>query len=312
MLKQQLRRKLKYTFKKNLEQPKRFFVFLLARFQFIRVLYSRFLLRSADVEVSSISRSMFNDLNVKEIVETLQNDGIYAGIVLPNHILANILNYTNSYNCFAGGRTHLGFKISNKDQFKEIFDQPFYTARYFNVSIDCPSVLELANDPVIREIASNYIGLPAKYTGASLFWTFPTQVTTFDHEQQYFSHFHYDLDDFASVRFCFYLSHVTVKSGAHVCIRGSHRKKSLLHVLNYFSRTQSEQKLAEFYGLEQFITLIGEAGFGFIEDTFCFHRGTVPETEPRLFLQLHFAANRYSSVEYHEYRAPNLIRSFSS
>ena len=62
--------------------------------------------------------------------------------------------------------------------------------------------------------------------------------------------------------------------------------------------------------MEAFITVIGEAGFGFIEDTFCFHKGTIPKNESRLFLQLHFAANRYSNTQFHDDRDPNTLKLF--
>ena len=52
------------------------------------------------------------------------------------------------------------------------------------------------------------------------------------------------------------------------------------------------------YPREKFATIKGSAGSGFIEDTFCFHRGIAPKSKPRLFLQLHFAAHNYNDTEY--------------
>lgn len=204
----------------------------------------------------------------------------------------------------------MGFKISEKDEIDQICTQPFYTARYYNVSASCSSIMEMVNDCLIQEIATQYLGNHAQYNGASLYWTFPIEGTSSDSDQQHFSKFHYDIDDYACLRFCFYLSDVTAESGAHVCILGSHKKKSLLHILNYFTRIQSEQDLVKFYGRERFMTLTGDAGFGFIEDTFCFHKGIVPKNQPRLFLQLHFSVNRYRTAEYHDYRDPSTLKPF--
>ena len=80
------------------------------------------------------------------------------------------------------------------------------------------------------------------------------------------------------------------------------------HVSNYFSRIQTETELIQFYGQDKSLKLTGKSGFGFIEDTFCFHRGIRPTKQPRLFLQLHFAANNYNATEYHDYRDPNTLK----
>jgi hypothetical protein len=312
MFKTELPRKILYTFFKIVRRPKRFIVFLFARFQLIRNFYCQLLTYFSNKEKHSniYHDSIFPYLNIENIVKVLKKDSLFLGIYLPQKILEDVLNYTNHYYCFAGGRTNLGFKISDKEKFQKAFSQPFYVARYFNVSMNCPSILRLAYDPVLQTIATKYIGSQAKYTGASLYWTFPTDSTPFDFDQQEFTKFHYDLDDFASLRFCFYLSNVTLQNGPHICIRGSHKKKSIRHVLNYFSRIQPEHKLIEFYGDENFITLLGNAGFRFIEDTFCFHKGTIPTKEPRLFLQLHFATSRYSHLQFHESRDPSTLIPF--
>ncbi|MEM7593610.1 MAG: phytanoyl-CoA dioxygenase family protein, partial [Cyanobacteria bacterium P01_A01_bin.83] len=191
------------------------------------------------------------------------------------------------------------------------FPQPFYVARYFNISHDCPQIIQLVNDPKLREIATKYIGKQAKYTGSSLFWTFPVEGESSDWEQQKFRYYHYDIDDVSGMRFCFYLTDVTLDNGPHVCIKGSHVKKSLSHVLNYLSRIQPETELAKVYDPEQFLTITGKSGYGFIEDTFCFHKGAPPQNQPRLFLQLHFAIHNYNQEQsYLDVRDPKTLQSY--
>lgn len=304
-------KKARYVLKKITKKPRWLLVFVLGRFRVVRFIYSILSrLYWNFPEATSNSNSLFTNLDTNKILKELKENGIFVGISLPPNILKELLQYTNSQYCFAGGRNDVGFKISEKDEVDKIYDRPFYVARYFNVSTSCPAIVKLANDSTLREIAIKYIGRSAKYIGASLYWTFPIKGTSFDSGQQHFSQFHYDLDDYANLRFCFYLTDVTPESGPHICIRGSHIKKSLLHVLKYFSRIETEEKLVKFYGREQFVTLTGEAGFGFIEDTFCFHKGVIPKSQPRLFLQLHFAANNYHNAEYHDYRELNTLKSF--
>lgn len=305
-------RKFLYSLKTIIDKPRWFLVFVIGRFQIVRLIYSNLseLFCDSQEVTNTDSHSLFPNLDVKEVIDILRKDGVYVGMCLPPNIVKDILQYTNSEDCFAGGMTNMGFKIPEKEQVDLVYDRPFYVARYFNVGTSCSSISKLKNDPILREIATKYIGKQAKYTGASFFWTFPVKDSSYDSDQQHFSHFHYDLDDYASVRFCFYLSDVTLENGPHICIRGSHVKKPMLHLINYFSRIQPETELIKYYGQEKFITLTGKAGFGFIEDTFCFHRGDVPQNQPRLFLQLHFAANNYNSVEQHDYRVSDTLKHF--
>ena len=305
--------KISYLLKIILAKPRFFVVFILARFRFVRQLYSILAkLRSTPIKVSSDSDSFFQEVNTTKVVDVLKKDGVYLDFSLPSNILEGILHQTRTQNCYAGGRTDMGFKISEKSEIDRVYERPFYVARYFNISSSWSEISHLATDPKLQEIASKYIGHQAKYTGASLFWTFPVQGASQDFDQQQFKYFHYDVDDLAGLRFCFYLSEVDDESGPHLCIRGSHIKKSLLHVLNFFSRIQSEENLSKLYPREQFATIKGDSGYGFIEDTFCFHRGIAPKSKPRLFLQLHFAAHNYNdnNVEHLDYRDPNSLKYF--
>ena len=296
-----------------LTKPIWFSVFIVARFRFVRQIYSALAkLRSPSTEAPSSFDSWFDWVDTTEVVDVLKRDGVYLDFSLPSNILESILYQTKTQNCYAGGRVDMGFKISEKSEVDLIHSRPFYVARYYNISSSWSGISQLAADPKLREIAAKYIGNQAKYTGASLFWTFPVQGESHDSDQQQFQHFHYDIDDFASLRFCFYLSEVDDESGPHLCIRGSHIKKTWFQVINFFSRIQSEADLSKLYHREQFATITGKPGYGFIEDTFCYHRGITPKSKPRLFLQLHFAAHNYNdrNVKYLDYRDCNSLKHF--
>lgn len=302
---------LSYFLTQIIKKPRWILVFLIGRFSIVRRMHKLiFNLPKKRQPITKFKSSLFTDLNTQEAIESLNRDGIFLDISLPDNILQDILDHANSNNCHLGGKTDLGFNIIDKKKAELACKKPFFVAKYFNVSRFCPSILELANDPKILEIANGYIGKCAKYTGASLYWTFPIESVPYDSEQLGFCQYHYDLDDYASIRFSFYLTEVSLESGPHICILGSHRKRSILHELNYFSRRPPEKELEELYGQQQYISLTGKPGMGFIEDTFCFHRGSVPKSSPRLFLQLHFAANNYNFVEHHDYKDLETLRCF--
>jgi len=306
-----LRTKIIYSVRNLITQPAYFLIFALARFKVCRQIYaywSRFKSYSS-AKVDRQTDSLF-ELDPTATVNTLKQDGVCTGLNLPEQFLADLQQYLLTQNCYAGGKSHLGFKIWEKDRLDRDFKQPFYVARYFNLSTACPQIIQLVNDPKLQKIATGYIGKEAKYTGASLFWTFPIEGVSVDADQQMFSHFHYDIDDFAGLRFCFYLTDVTLDDGPHICIRGSHIKKRIHHVLNYFSRIQTAAELAKTYESEKFETITGKSGSGFMEDTFCFHKGNPPKSQPRLFLQLHFAAHNYSQGKYLDDRDPSTLGSW--
>ena len=303
--------KINYIIENILTQPRWFLVFILGRFNFIRQLYSLLLKFKPDSGRTSPldTESLFPAVDPDLVVNTLRQDSVYPNFPLPPNILQGLLHQTQTQNCFAGGNTDLGFKIWEKSEVDRLYARPFYVARYFNIS-SWSEILQLANDPKLRTIANNYIGKEAKYTGASLFWTFPVRGASQDFDQQKFSHFHYDVDDLAGLRFCFYLTDVDDENGPHLYIRGSYVKKSLLQVANLFTRIQPVEKLRKFYGADKFVTIMGNSGTGFIEDTFCFHKGIVPQHKPRLLLQLHFAAHNYGKTQYLDDRDPEILKSF--
>lgn len=307
----ELKSKLIYTIRNTVARPKYFLAFVLARFSLLRQIYafcSQFSF-NLSLSLNSETKTLF-ELDPDQAIDTLKQDGVCSGLNLPADFLADLQQYLGTQDCYAGGNTSLGFKITEKEQLDQAFQQPFYVARYFNLSTSCPQIAQLVNDPKLQKIATGYIGKNAQYTGASLFWTFPIQGVSVDSDQQMFSHYHYDIDDFSSVRFCFYLTDVTLNEGPHICIRGSHIKKRLHQILNFFSRIQTEAELVKIYDTNKFLTITGNSGMGFIEDTFCYHKGEPPKSSPRLFLQLHFAANNYHSTRFSDDRDPASLTSW--
>lgn len=305
--------KVGYVVRNFVEHPATLVVLVFGRFYTARLILT-WLNRGhrQQVRVADSSHSLFPHLNIREAVDSLKENGLFLGLQLPQGILREILDYTNSNDCYAGGDPNLGFRISEKPELDRIYDRPFYLADYFNISEQCPAILKLANDPNLRAIADLYVGRPARYTGSSLTLTFPVEGCPRDVHRQESCKFHYDIDDYASLRVFFYLTDVTSDSGPHVCVRGSHKRKSPFHVFNYLSRKQTDEEIFRFYGSNKVVPIYGRSGFGFIEDTSCFHKGTVPKTRPRLMLMLHFAVHSYTDGVYSDHRDRQLLKHLSA
>lgn len=295
----------------QLNSPKRLIRFLFARFYSIRMIYS-FLCHLNQSRVPPANISLFKCIDIECIVSSLKSNGLYRGLKLPDPILHELLEYAKSNNCYAGGNPLIGFNVNELDSLNKKFREPFYMAEYFNTSEQCPAISKIINDLNLKEIVSLYVGKNYKFTGSSFTWIFPVAGKSYDSHRQESTNFHYDIDDFSSVRIFFYLTDVTKESGPHVCVKGSHIKKPQHQTLCLSSRKQNTDVITKFYDSENIIQIFGEAGYGFIEDTFCFHKGTVPRCKPRLMLQLHFAVNNYNNGKYSDYQDTKILKHYLS
>ena len=95
------------------------------------------------------------------------------------------------------------------------------------------------------------------------------------------------MHDLNFVYIFFYLTECDRNSGAHQLIKGSHlNKKIFKHLIG--SARQEEKKLEQDYNKNDFIFVEGSAGYGFVEDTSCYHRALKPINKPRLSLQFRY------------------------
>ena len=261
------------------------------RFNFLRSITKMFT-KQIDIQKyrCQSKSSNFQNVNTVDVVTSLKKQGLYTGIKLPDSILQEILEFAYSTPCYGNLDTQLGFLYSEKERISK--DITLFTAQYFNTSLLCPAIKKLACDPKLLEITALYFQTEPVFTGSRLWWNFVV-----NDEQPYDSNktitfFHYDLDDYACLRFFFYLTDVDSNSGAHVCVRGSHLKKKLSYVLMPVKR-RSDEDITAYYGSNTLISISGNQGFGFAEDTFCFHKATRPLNRDRLMLQIQFATNNY-------------------
>jgi len=96
---------------------------------------------------------------------------------------------------------------------------------------------------------------------------------------------HRDIDSFKFVKVFFYLNDVVEGQGHHEVYLGSHRELPL--GLRLLKRYRAEDLAA--HGVPARLQkVVGSRGYGFIENTTTFHRGTVPSKGDRIILSLSF------------------------
>lgn len=284
-------------YRKSLKNPAWLLMSVTGRFlscRHIAKLWIRSSRRSRPIQPdlsSSIFRSF--DLDQNQVTESLKQDGFYVGIDLPCNILEELLDFAYTAECYGDQEHHCGFTIHQKSEAEKKSKRTFNSAHYYNTSLLCPTINKLGKDPVLLGIARNYLGTEPIFTGSRLWWLFAVDEALHDPNQT-ISFFHYDLDDYSTLRFFFYLTDVDSFSAPHVCVKTSHRRRKLAHTLSPVKR-RSDREIINFYGKENIISICGKAGFGFAEDLFCFHKAARPISNDRLMLQIQFAMIDYGN-----------------
>ena len=236
---------------------------------------------------------MFPDVDIEQTVTSIEQNGYYLGIELPQSILQAIIEFAYSAPMCIDGDPQLKFLYAEKKQAEIKYNRKILVGNYLNTGFKCSAFRQLENDSKLRAIAREYLGKDPVLIRSSLGWCFIGEREAYARKGDIGNPlvlFHYDLDDYRALKFFFYLTDVDSLSGSHRCVSGSHKKRKLIH---YILRSQSDREIADYYGAENTIDICNRAGFGFAEDPFCFHRGSPPVNSPRLMIQLEFALNDY-------------------
>lgn len=246
--------------------------------------------------------TIFPAVDVEAAVRDLRVDGIHPGLMLPRTTLAEILRFAEARRCYANSDPNRAIRV-NRGGDVHFDGPPPLIADYHGQVFDCPAIRQLATDGTLTRIATAYLRSEPQLTRCRLWWSFvapdsPAELrNTFSQDA-----FHFDIDDWACLKYFFYLVDVDDGAGPHRVIRGSHRNRRLRHQFTIF-KGQSLASLTKVYPARDFLTITGPAGFGFAEDPFAFHTGTVATVRPRLMLEVEYGvsqlpvAGRYGSPQ---------------
>ena len=276
--------------------PKLFLMRKLARIEVIRNWVSHlYKFTRQSYAVSQTKPSLFQNINVDEIVSQIETNSYGPGINLPEGIVQEILDYAYSTPCFADRNPEIRFNYGDRKKAEASLGKQIRLGSYFNAP-GCSAVRKLEKDPVILAIAAKYLGAPPLHIASELWWSFPAAGTPRE-QLEAAQVFHYDLDDYRFIKFFFYLTDVDLTSGPHILLKGSHKNKKLSHqLLGVRCASKPDQEILDCYGAENLVTVTGAAGLGFAEDATCFHKGTIPTHKERLLLQIEFAINDYGDI----------------
>jgi hypothetical protein len=275
-------------------EPNLFLMRKLARFEPFRQLH-RLLSGAADILIAN-QDSLLGNIDADTIANQIRTEGCYPGLRLPADLVQSLLAFASTTPCYGDRNSNLPFYIVDRKALEARLDQPLVLASYMGSHETCPAFQQLRNDPGLLAIAERYLGAPPAYVASELMWSFPAPTTQFQ-QLKAAQVLHCDIDDYRCLKFFFYLTDVGLLSGPHIYLRKSHRNKTFLHqLLGERCASIPDQKLVETYGAENLTTFCGPAGYGFVEDIFGFHKGSPPQSQQRLLLQIEYATTYYKTL----------------
>ncbi|MEM9816293.1 MAG: hypothetical protein AAF827_07815 [Cyanobacteria bacterium P01_D01_bin.6] len=154
----------------------------------------------------------------------------------------------------------------------------------------CPAIDQIARDPLLMEIARQYLGYwPSKVTH-HLTWTFVSKLPEPEQRDRFLPlSYHYDVAGYNFISTYFYITDMDRLSGAHVMIEQSHARKPFHTLFAPWSGRQTDEQILSYYGSDLEILIEGKAGYGFVQDPSCFHKLLPPATNNRLIFQVRYA-----------------------
>lgn len=280
------------------DDPRWVVMFVFGRLVWLRWARRRLSALRRTSNVGSANSAIFDPINVCRVVASLERDGVYTGLQLPPPIVAEMIAFARSTACYGNISRQIEFLPSDHGDAEAKYGTPILVGHYLEKIESCPVIQDIQNDPLLREIAASYVKKPPIVISSRMWWSFPSvQVEESLLKVASQNMLHFDMNDWRSVKFYFYLTNVDKNSGPHVYIRGSHRTKRLRDQFTFFVG-KIHAELLDFYGEDSVTTMCGPAGFGFAEDPFGFHMGTVVEKYPRLILEIEFGISRPTRRRY--------------
>jgi len=284
------------------ENPSWLLMFAFGRFIPIRRVYQW---RHPRSQLAVLGDTLFQGIDLSKALERLEADGLAPNFALPKPVVDEVQDFTRRTPCFGNFDRKLVFYPDEHATAEARFARPLLTGHYFEIIERCEAVTRIRRDPALQAVANAYLGPRAKFAATRLWWSFPTRPRESDLHLASQDRFHFDLDDWQTLKFFFYLTPVDQAAGPHVFVRGSHRERAWRHQLTLLVGHPIADVITT-YGAHNLQVITGDSGFGFAEDPFGFHMGTSPRGAPRLMLEIAFGVSAFSRRRF--YGEPILVK----
>lgn len=234
-----------------------------------------------------------------EVGGQLHREGLSMGLSLPAEIAERIRTFAEQTPCFGNFDRSVPFLPHHHRDAERSLGRPILVGHYLERIEQSPDIERVRSDPLLRDIANQYLHAKPILISTRLWWSFPAigyDETALKLASQ--NRFHFDMNDWRSVKFYFYLTDVDSGTGPHVYVLGSHRRKRIRDQLTLFVG-KSASEIERYYGTGKIVSIQGRAGDGFAEDPFGFHMGTVAHRGPRLVLEVEYGVSQPTARRYY-------------
>ena len=159
-----------------------------------------------------------------------------------------------------------------------------------------PSGQKFIADPIFLNVAQAYFGAEPMLKDINVWWSAVMGGKPDSNSAQMF-HFDYDAAP-VWLKFFIYVTDVTLETGPHVFVRGSHRMQQpkMREMLSRGYVRISDDEIAQVFGPDNVIELTGRKGTVIAVDTLGYHKGKAPQSGCRLVAQLEFATPLFAKT----------------
>ena len=180
---------------------------------------------------------------------------------------------------------------------KKIFDPAMPTAEIYRFDrqdlVNNIEIQKLIMDPVLINIARNYLGCEPIFDFPALWWT---SAYNKDASHEAAQLYHFDMDRIKWLKVFVYINDVTPENGPHCYVKGSHKvgnKPQELLKRGYARIPDSDLK--KYYKSDDFVELSAEAGTVFAGDTKCWHKGKQLTKGHRLAMEFEYTSSMFGA-----------------
>jgi hypothetical protein len=225
------------------------------------------------------------EINIESCLKQINDTAVYQGFYLHPNIVDEIFNFAINNECIEP-KTHKSFRVILCQNLPK--SNYIYRGLVTNTS-KCQAIDEVKYNSKVIEICTRFLGYkPTKIT-QHLTWSLVVPENEKLIQQNYpAAKWHYDVVGEESLTFNFYLTDVNNdQEGTHQFLSGSHKNQPWQLLLK--PNTIPETTLDKYFPQQPKLSILGSAGFGFIENPLCLHRVKPPTIKPRLILQLRYS-----------------------
>ncbi len=230
--------------------------------------------------------SLFAPIEIADCVRQMQQQGVYCGITLPPAIVDQVYQFAQQNPCTEPGFA-TPFRIDQVPEIRSRTGHQILRGLVSNLS-ECGAIDQIIHDPQLLQVVQRYLGYRPTQIDRHLTWSLPSDLSEAEQKRRYPpANYHYDVAGLNFMAINFYITDVDATSGPHVMMLNSHKRKKLGMV--FASARQSDAVVEQYYGKSNEITIVGDRGSGFIQDSSCYHKVVPPQSRDRLFLQIRYS-----------------------